>query len=466
MKGKAWIFVIIIGIVLVSCGPSQEELDATATKEAADAFATQTALAPTETPTPTVTPLPESNELLDASVRALEEARTFHFEMDMQMSISEEGMSMDIPLTFIGDMEQPDKMQAVMSMSILGMTLDIEMISIGDTTYMTNPETGEWEIGEAGDVSPIDPTLFSDVEATELDTLTVTGVQTLNGIEVYHLEGVVAGEDIGEFSGEFQIDYWIGVEDLLTREIALDGNMSFEEGGLLTEGLSGDIMLTMTMKLSDFGKEVVIEAPEIKMATQVESPYGLMTVYESALYPFTMQYPSDWLEQPPEVGETARFTSDEGGILIIAEEDIVAVGLGEMSLQEYGDLTVSFLETSTFGFELIGHEEFVTDSGLPAELISFTIQDGLLEVRRFIYVLDDRIGFNATYLVPDDRFEALDPIILYSLGTFNVGETITGMILGTEENPVIWGFVPFGVVSRWPLLDLRILQIFYTRRPA
>ena len=47
-----------ISAILVSCGPSQAELDTQATKIAADIFATQTAEAPTPTPTfmPTSTP--------------------------------------------------------------------------------------------------------------------------------------------------------------------------------------------------------------------------------------------------------------------------------------------------------------------------------------------------------------------------------------------------------------------------
>ena len=51
---------VLIGALLVACGPSHAELDAQATKIAADVFATQTAEAPTRTPTvpPTNTPTP------------------------------------------------------------------------------------------------------------------------------------------------------------------------------------------------------------------------------------------------------------------------------------------------------------------------------------------------------------------------------------------------------------------------
>jgi hypothetical protein len=48
----------LISIFFTACGPSQVELDATATQAAADQFATQTAAAPTATPTSTPTQTP------------------------------------------------------------------------------------------------------------------------------------------------------------------------------------------------------------------------------------------------------------------------------------------------------------------------------------------------------------------------------------------------------------------------
>jgi hypothetical protein len=49
---------LVIVWLMSGCGPSQEELDATATQIAANIFATQTAEAPTETPTPLPTDTP------------------------------------------------------------------------------------------------------------------------------------------------------------------------------------------------------------------------------------------------------------------------------------------------------------------------------------------------------------------------------------------------------------------------
>jgi hypothetical protein len=57
----------LIGVLLVACGPSQAELDATATQMAFDIFSTQTAQAPTATATFTATPEPTETEIPTAT---------------------------------------------------------------------------------------------------------------------------------------------------------------------------------------------------------------------------------------------------------------------------------------------------------------------------------------------------------------------------------------------------------------
>ena len=61
-----WAFIILFTLSLGACGPSQEELDATATQVAANIFATQTASVPTATNTPReVKSMPNLKHLLD-----------------------------------------------------------------------------------------------------------------------------------------------------------------------------------------------------------------------------------------------------------------------------------------------------------------------------------------------------------------------------------------------------------------
>ena len=53
--------------------------------------------------------------------------------MDMQMKMTEEGVTLDIPMTFTGDFQPPDRLRGTVSMSMLGVTIESEMVSIGET---------------------------------------------------------------------------------------------------------------------------------------------------------------------------------------------------------------------------------------------------------------------------------------------------------------------------------------------
>jgi len=66
LRKGLWILTLM-ALVLCACGPSQAELDSTATKVAADIFATQTAEAPTATFTPEPTDTPTPTELPPAA---------------------------------------------------------------------------------------------------------------------------------------------------------------------------------------------------------------------------------------------------------------------------------------------------------------------------------------------------------------------------------------------------------------
>lgn len=409
-------------VSLASCGPSQADLDATATQEQADKSATLTAEAPTATPEPSITPTPTllPKDILEASISALEEYESYHFEMDIQIKLKEEGLTIDMPMTSVGDVQSQDRIHSRLSVTLMGITVESEVILIGETEYATNPETGEWEASTGVSFS-LSPTAFTEIDPADLVDLTSLGQESVNGAEVYHLAGSVSSEEIGEVGGELQIDYWIGVEDFLPRMIGVEGEIEFTGDGVSLQDAAGTANIAMTMELSDFGKTVVIDVPELAPTPEVlESPFGPMAVYEGSLYPFTIQYPGAWVEQPAELGETARFVSDQGGLLVITEEDLIAEGLGELTLEEYGNLILSIVSTSTFDFELLERQSFMTQDDVSGEVLAFTFQDGVFEARRFYYVHNGGIATNATFIASNTRFDELEEMVNYSFGTFQL----------------------------------------------
>ncbi len=259
----------LIGVVLVSaCGPSQADLDATATLRAANLSTTQTAQAPTATPTlrptstprptltPTPTPTPPSPQaLLESSSAALQEANTYHFDMDMQMKSGAQPTAADVSFTLTGDVLAPDRMHATMSMSAAGTPIKTEMIVISQTTYFVNPTTGNWEIASAP-VAPLRPDMFTTAETKGLEDLKLAGIEDLDGTPVYHLTGTFPMKAAGLLEGDLLLEYWIGSEDALPRQITAHGNLT-------ASSTMPTSSITITMQLSDSGKKVAIEAPRL-----------------------------------------------------------------------------------------------------------------------------------------------------------------------------------------------------------
>ncbi|MDA1347361.1 MAG: LppX_LprAFG lipoprotein [Chloroflexi bacterium] len=205
------------------------------------------------------------DELLDSAIKALEDVGSFHFEMEMNISAKSEGIAMEIPFKFEGDFQAPDRSKGKMELSIFFFTVETEFVQIGDTNYSSDPETGEWQI-DTEPLSPFgSPIDFAGPESlTSIDDLVLVGEETRDGVKVLHFTGSVPASDFGEedAEGELRIDLWIGVEDSLLREMSFEGEFDAPEELSAGTG-AGTAELSLTLKLSNYGVPVVIEATEL-----------------------------------------------------------------------------------------------------------------------------------------------------------------------------------------------------------
>jgi hypothetical protein len=235
---------------------------------------TETPLPPTPTPRPTATPTPalaSAESILETSSNALEEAGSWHMEADIRMEISMQSLSVDVPIAMTMDFQAPDRSHATVSAELLGMALELETIIIGDTIYATDPTTGEWMVVEES-VMPFSAQGLTGLGSADLEGLVLEGLETLDGVPVYHLVGTVSSEALGlappgldaDLGGKLQIEYWIGVEDDLPMQVALEGSVTAVGDELGTLGL--EVLATF----SDHGKPVKIEPPDVPSAAAAE----------------------------------------------------------------------------------------------------------------------------------------------------------------------------------------------------
>jgi cyclophilin family peptidyl-prolyl cis-trans isomerase len=239
----------------------------------------------------------------------------FHFEMDAKLSLDVEGTKLDIPITMEGDYEAPDRSQGSVLLSVVFFEIESKFITIGDTTYVTNPDTGEWEIGQSPELLFADPREFADPEflrtTADFAELVLIGTEALNGLEVYRLSGVIVDEDSGD---NFMVDFWIDVEDNLISQVTVSGSLNVEDadaGDLLGDLGAGDAAFEAVITFSAYDEPVSIDAPD-GLASDEPVDSGSVTVLTEVLdsgnvsytlpdEQFTITLPSTWEMVPLDI---------------------------------------------------------------------------------------------------------------------------------------------------------------------
>ncbi len=281
----------------------------------------------TATPSPTpAAPLPSAGDILEASTEAMRAVSSFHFEMDIVASIESEDLALELPVEISGDYLAPDKIKASLKMTVIFLIIETEMVSLGNTQYIKDPETGEWQITVGESSIFMDPGQFVEVELENLSDLKMVGLETLDGVEVYHLTATAAEGIYGGGGGEFQLSMWIRSEDGLVARVVAEGDLNIGEaaGGLLGDVGDGAASVTLTATLSNFGEDVAIEAPIlVPTATPTAAPAPLA------------------LSTPIPMNQGASVVADPDALLQLINDSMSEIGSvhieGEASIKESED---------------------------------------------------------------------------------------------------------------------------------
>jgi hypothetical protein len=152
----------------------------------------------------------------------------------------------------------------------------------------------------------------------------------------------------------------------------------------------------------------------------IDSPYGPMALYESTDYPFSIQYPADWTEDPSDPG-TYESTSGASNF-VPGEDDLVAAGLGEMTLAEFVDFLLSALVLELPDFTVVSRQETVNSQDLPIEIVHTTALAGVIHQNYLVYLHEGSIVFLSIYSTLAAQSDELRDLIDYSFSTFQVSE--------------------------------------------
>ena len=166
-------------------------------------------------------------------------------------------------------------------------------------------------------------------------------------------------------------------------------------------------------------------------AARVDSPFGPMAVYESERYGFSIQHPADWAPQGPDRlrsfrVEAAFANRAEDSFLFVAVEDLDEEGDdAPASLDEYVDALLDSFAGAIPNFDLVSREATTRDDGLRVVTLAYTGFAGPAHYYRLVYLDDEGVAFNFTYVTASDDFEEIGEIANYSFGTFSLGDVAT-----------------------------------------
>jgi len=211
---------------------------------------------------PTPTP-PPPEEILKAATAAMEEVDSFHIDMTLAMTMTAQGMTLNIPMTLAGDVQNPDRFKGTLSMDMMGQSLVADMVVISPTTYISESTTGEWQTTTAEEAGiPFDPSNLTGVESEDVEGLALVGEETVDGRTVYHLTGTVKAAPLGlqESLGaggdvSLKADYWIDRENNQILKSTVSGVIE------ITGDMAATVDLSMVILFTDYNKPVTIEAP-------------------------------------------------------------------------------------------------------------------------------------------------------------------------------------------------------------
>ena len=229
---------------------------------------------PTATPFPTPEPLelsPPSNDQVErnspSDVLKVALARTramgsYHYLMQMTLTPRSSGLTLEVDLLVEGDFQQPGNFSSLINLTVRNLAVTSREIKFDGIKFGTDPMTRLWRpdvgiatpAGEAVDFLSIDPDDLKDIE--------VLGSGVLDGVDVYRIRAIAPAGLIGSSPSPVELNYWMGVGDLVVRQVSADGVIAWPEANLLLDpGAGGVSAVSMTMNLSGFGRPADIRAP-------------------------------------------------------------------------------------------------------------------------------------------------------------------------------------------------------------
>ncbi|MDA1009912.1 MAG: LppX_LprAFG lipoprotein [Chloroflexi bacterium] len=199
----------------------------------------------------------DAREVLDESAERMEALTSFAFEVQHENGTTAivGGIQM---VSATGAVQGTERMRLDIQARFATTNIQTAIVILPDEGYLQNPITGRWQREDGLDVAQFfDPASGVTGLMRATTAVEVVGGETLDGVDAYVLEATLDSGDLGVFVGsapagrEVIARVWIGVDDLLVRQVEVEGPIAPADGD--------DIVRRLILR--DFNAAVEITAP-------------------------------------------------------------------------------------------------------------------------------------------------------------------------------------------------------------
>jgi len=199
----------------------------------------------------------DARDVLDRSAERMEALTSFAFEVEHENGATEivGGIRM---VTASGAVQGTDRMRLEVQARFANTNIQTGIVILPGEGYLQNPLTGRWQRQDGMDISDFfDPARGVTALMRGTTAVEVVGSERIDGVDSYILQATLDSGDLGIFVGNAPAGHdvsarvWIGVEDLLVRQVEVYGPLAPND----TDNVVRRLLL------SDFDATVEIIAP-------------------------------------------------------------------------------------------------------------------------------------------------------------------------------------------------------------
>ncbi|MDA0815380.1 MAG: LppX_LprAFG lipoprotein [Chloroflexi bacterium] len=199
----------------------------------------------------------DARDVLDRSAEQMEALTSFAFEVEHENGATEivGGIQM---VSATGAVQGTERMRLAIEARFANTNIQTAIVILPGEGYLQNPITGRWQREDNLDVSEFfDPARGVTGLMRNVTSVEVVGGEAIAGVDAYVLEARLDSGNLDVFVGnatggrEVRARVWIGVDDLLVRQIEVDGPLAPND----------DEEIVRRLILSDFNADVAIVAP-------------------------------------------------------------------------------------------------------------------------------------------------------------------------------------------------------------